>query len=64
MEKSGGLAAMGSHRVGHGRSDLAAAAVENMYANENGKIQQKGQVKWKVKIQCFKIKAVELRQVA
>ena len=25
MEESGGLASMGSHRVGHDRSDLAAA---------------------------------------
>ena len=63
-EKPGGLPSMGSHRVGHDRSDLAAATVENMCANGNGEIQQKGQVKRKVQIECFKIKVVELRQVA
>ena len=35
-EEPGGLPAMGSHRVGHNCSDLAAAAAAELYLAHNG----------------------------
>ena len=34
MGKPGGLQSMGSHRVGHDRSDLAAAAANNQWSKK------------------------------
>ena len=42
MGESGGLLSMGSHRVGHDRSDSAAAAMPDMDLMKQRKIFQEG----------------------